>query len=280
MPPSAPTVSSLQHELDVARGLALAAGQLVLGYYGTNVAVERKEGDEPVTRADREASALILEGLGAAFPGDVLISEEGADDLRRLEAGRRVWFIDPIDGTRDFIRGASGFSVMIGLAIAGRPRLGIVYQPVGERLFVAGPGVGATMDDPGGRRALRCSPVRDLGQLRLVASKSHRTPKIDEVKNALGIADELNIGSVGLKLGLIALAERDLYVNPSSKSKAWDTCAPEAILCEAGGRITDLYGAPLSYDAPQLSNQRGLVASNGVAHEDVIARLRPLFPPP
>ena len=113
--------------------------------------------------------------------------------------------------------------------------------------------------------------------MRSEASRSHRTPEIDAVKKALGIDDEMNIGSVGLKLGLIALGERDLYVNPSSKSSAWDTCAPEALLTHAGGRITDLAGAPLTYTSPQLRNERGLLASNGAAHEAVLEKLRPLF---
>lgn len=268
----------LARELDVARSLALSAGKLILGYHGTGIAVDEKAGHEPVTRADREASELILAGLGREFPADVLISEEAPDDARRLEPGRRVWFVDPLDGTRDFIRGLAGFAVMIGLCVERRPRLAAIYQPIGERLYLAAPGVGARLVEPDGERPLRCSPIADLRAIRLVASKSHRTREIDQVKSALGIDDELNIGSVGLKLGLIALAERDLYVNPSSHSKAWDTCAPEALLHEAGGRITDLWGRPLPYDEPDLWHRRGLLASNGLLHDAVLEKLRPLFP--
>jgi 3'(2'), 5'-bisphosphate nucleotidase len=110
-----------------------------------------------------------------------------------------------------------------------------------------------------------------------VASKSHRDPIIDEVRKALGIADELNVGSVGLKLGLIARGTRDLYVNTSSKSSLWDTCGPEAILAEAGGRLSDLYGRPLRYDVEEVRHQHGLVASNGLLHALVLAKIRPLF---
>ena len=267
-------------ELEVARELAVAAGKLILGYFGTDLEVDRKAGDEPVTRADREASELILAGLARAFPDDVRISEEAPDDPRRSAGADRIWFVDPLDGTRDFIKGQPGFAVMIGLCVAGRPRVGVVYQPIGERLFAAAPGAGCRLSEAAGARALACSPTSDLARIRLVASRSHRTAKIDEVKSALGIADELNIGSVGLKLGLIALGERDLYVNPSSRSKAWDTCAPEVILREAGGTLTDLWGEPLRYLAPDLWNRRGLCASNGVLHQAVLARLRPLFPAP
>lgn len=269
----------MERELGVAEALAREAGALILRYFGTDIAVDNKAGNEPVTRADREASELIVRGLREAFPADVIISEEAADDRRRLEPGQRVWFVDPLDGTRDFIRGRKGFSVMIGLCLEGRPAMGVVFQPHGERLYGAAPGSGTWVVDAEGRRPLRCSTITDPGKLRLVASRSHRTPEIDAVKKALGIDDEMNIGSVGLKLGLIALGERDLYVNPSSKSSAWDTCAPEALLVHAGGRITDLAGAPLVYDAPDLRNERGLLASNGVVHDQVVEKLRPLFFP-
>jgi len=277
-------MDAFSREVSVARELALAAGKLILGYRGTGVDVDKKAGDEPVTKADREASELIVDGLSREFPHDIIISEEAADDRRRLEPGHRVWFIDPLDGTRDFIRGLPGFAVMIGLCIGARPRAGVVFQPVGDRLFWASEGHGAWLLGEGGEgseaRRLRVSDTRDVSKVRLVASASHRTGKIDQVKSALGIADELQIGSVGLKLGLIALAERDLYVNPSSKSKTWDTAAPEIILHEAGGRISDLWGTPLRYDAPDMWHRRGLLASNGVLHEDVVARLLPLFPEP
>ncbi len=264
-------------ELLVATGLARAAGKLILRYHGTDVTVDRKAGNEPVTRADREASELIVDGLREAFPEDVLISEEAPDDERRLHGGR-VWFIDPVDGTNDFIKGRAGFSVMIGLCVDARPAVGVIYQPIGDRMFWAETGGGAWLAEGGEPRRLRVSTVSDLDKIRLVASASHRSHQIDDVKNALGISREMNIGSVGLKLGLIAMGEMDLYVNPSSKSKAWDTCAPEALLREAGGKITDLWGEPLHYDRAELHNQRGLLASNGLLHDAVLARLRPLFP--
>jgi 3'(2'), 5'-bisphosphate nucleotidase len=112
--------------------------------------------------------------------------------------------------------------------------------------------------------------------VRLVASKSHRSPDIDRVKERLGIRDEENIGSVGVKLCLIAAGVHDLYVNPQAKTKAWDTCGPEAILVRAGGRLTDLLGAPIRY-TDELAHRRGLVASNGRVHDEVVQRLAPLF---
>jgi 3'(2'), 5'-bisphosphate nucleotidase len=271
--------AALARELEVAERLAREAGALALRYRDGDLRVELKEGDEPVTIVDQRASRIIVAGLAAAFPDDCVVSEEEPQPDKRIGA-ERAWFVDPIDGTKDYIAGRDGFSVMIGLNMRGRPAAGVVYQPVGDRLFAAAPGVGAWFTAPGvAPRRLRVSPVTEVAQIRLVASKSHREGAIDEVKSALGIRDEFNIGSVGLKLGLIALAERDLYVNPSPHCKAWDTSAPEAILHEAGGRMTDMDGTPVRYDQPAAIHARGLVASNGHLHDAVLAKLAPQFPP-
>jgi 3'(2'), 5'-bisphosphate nucleotidase len=269
-------------ELAEALRLARAAGKVVLDVRGGDLGlgVEMKAGDEPVTIADRRSSELIVAGLRAAFPDDVVISEENPDDPARLTA-RRVWYIDPIDGTKDFIRGESGFAVMIGMTEDSVPTVGVVYQAAIDRMFWATPDGGAwteAPDEPAHRMTV--STVNAPGEIRLVASKSHRSDAIDRVKSALGIANELNIGSVGLKLALIALGERDLYVNPWPKCKAWDTCAPEAIIRAAGGVLTDLYGAAVRYDETELARLHGLVASNGHVHEAVIGQLASLFPKP
>jgi 3'(2'), 5'-bisphosphate nucleotidase len=112
-----------------------------------------------------------------------------------------------------------------------------------------------------------------------VASKSHRTGRIDAVKRSLGIDDELNVGSVGLKVALVAQAARDLYVYTGGRTKIWDTCGPEAILSGAGGRLTDVHGQLLSYDQPELYNRQGIVASNGPLHDYVIRSIAPLVGP-
>ncbi|HTL32827.1 MAG TPA: inositol monophosphatase family protein [Kofleriaceae bacterium] len=268
-------------ELLAAIGLARAAGDLVLKYHrGDELGVELKAGDEPVTVADKLASELIVEGLGKRF-SDPIVSEELAlaeGVLQSSQAGR-LWLVDPIDGTKDFIRGSDGFSVMIGLLRAGRPVLGVVHQPAVDpphgRIFIATPDGGAHVVTSKGVAALRVSNVAAASEARLVASASHRGPDIDKVKSALGIDDEQNVGSVGVKLCLIALGLRDLYVNPAAKTKVWDTCAPEAILAGAGGRLSDLFGTPVDYT--ELRQRRGLVASNGHVHQEVVDKLGPLF---
>jgi 3'(2'), 5'-bisphosphate nucleotidase len=260
-------------ELACAVSLARQAGAVVASLRGGELGVDLKPGDEPVTIADHRASQLIVAGVLAAFPRDALISEELAPEPGAL-ARTRVWLIDPIDGTKDFIRGSDGFAVMIGLAVDGQPVVGAVYQPTLDRLFAASP-AGAYVERAGTRAALVVSDVSSAVAARLVASASHRNADIDRVKQTLGIDDEQNIGSVGIKLCLIASGARDLYVNPSGKTKAWDTCAPQAILERAGGKLTDLFGDAL--DNHELRRVHGLVASNGLIHAEVIAKLAPLF---
>lgn len=270
-------MSELAQELTVAIALAREAGALVTALRRGGLDVDRKLGDEPVTQADREADARIVAGLRAAFPGDAVLSEEAPDDGSRLERPR-VWMVDPIDGTKDFIRGEAGFATMIGLVDGDRPALGVVYQPLGDRLYFAVRGQGAFMQEGAAEPVrLHVSDVRSPADIRMVASKSHRDEVIDRVRDELGITDELNVGSVGLKLGLIARGERDLYVNPAGHSKLWDACGPEVILVEAGGRLTDARGALLDYRGTDVRNLRGLIASNGHLHDEVVARLQALF---
>ncbi len=266
-------------ELRVAQELARAAGQAALSYYGTKLRVEHKAGvDEPVTEADYAANNIIVRGLREAFPDDGLLSEESADTEARLTK-RRVWIVDPLDGTSGFIAGNGDFAVQIGLAVAGESALGVVYQPTRNLLQWAARGAGAWVlqnkdIEP---QPLRVSDETDLSHLRLAASRSHRSPRMDRVVQTLGLASEVRRGSVGVKVGLIAARECDLYVHLSSRTRQWDTCAPEAILREAGGRFTDLFGFPYRYNTPDTQNHNGLVATNGAAHSAIIKRLAPLL---
>jgi 3'(2'), 5'-bisphosphate nucleotidase len=266
----------LGSELSCALELARAAGVEVMKLRGGELGVEMKKGDEPVTIADKLANELIVNGLAQRFPHDPCVSEELPSAEATLRAPR-LWLVDPIDGTKDFIRGSDGFSVMIGIALDGKPALGVVHQPALDRTFFATPDGGAHVITRDGVEPLRVSEVIAATDARLVASASHRSADIDRVKQTLGIDNEQNVGSVGVKLCLIAMGVRDLYVNPAAKTKVWDTCGPEAILARAGGRLSDMFGDPVDYT--ELRQPRGLVASNGRVHDEVVAKLSPLFEP-
>ena len=194
-------------------------------------------------------------------PTDAILSEELPDDGSR-QGPRSVWMVDPIDGTRDFILGDDGYAVMIGLCIDGRPTVGVIESTGAPgRPTPAWWGAAPTSRHRRTQHPFVTSSLASSPGIRLVASKSHRTPRVDAIKRALQITDEFNMGSVGLKIGLVAENARDLYVYTGSRTKLWDTCGPEAILVAAGGRITDLDGQPLGYHAAgsvQPPRHRGL----------------------
>ncbi len=269
--------TSFSREAEVARAVAREAANLVASFKGRPLDVRHKPGGEPVSKADLESSALVVSRLREAFPDDAILSEELPDDGSRLRC-QRVWMIDPIDGTRDFLRGEAGYVVMVGFCYQGRPVVGAVAQPETGRIWVGVTGEGAWKEAPGvAQESIHVSSVAQPQAIRLVSSKSHRSDYYQRLRASLGITDELAVGSVGLKLALVAEGSRDLYVYPGSQTKLWDSCAPEAILTAAGGMVTDSDGLPLTYVNPRLHNPRGIVASNGCVHAralDAITRLR------
>jgi 3'(2'), 5'-bisphosphate nucleotidase len=277
--------TSLEHrvyerELRVACDLARAAGAAILAHYEGPLDIEQKNYDddvEPVTQADRIANELIVTQLKREFPDDGILAEESVDTKRRLEKSR-VWMVDPLDGTSGFIAGNGDFAVQIGLAEDGRCVLGVVYLPLTGVLFRAVQGEGTWIERP--QFAPERAWVSDNGTLssmRLAASRSHRSPRMNKVVSRLGFREEVQRGSVGIKIGLLVEKQCDVYIHLSPRTKQWDTCAPEVILTEAGGRITDLFGYPLNYNVPDVNNRNGLVASNGVSHDRIIETLAPLL---
>ena len=272
--------TSYDREMSIALQLAREAGAAILEIYDGPLEIEQKAGAndrEPVTQADRLANEIIVQRLGKEFPEDGILAEESIDTERRLGKSR-VWMIDPLDGTTGFIEGNGDFAVQIGLAENGECVLGVVYQPLTGVLYRAVRGGGAWVERPEAEpERTRVSDHMDLATMRLAASRSHRSPRMDRVVQSFGVKQEVRRGSVGIKVGLIVEQQCDLYVHLSPRTKQWDTCAPEIILQEAGGKLTDLFGQPLRYNSPEVQNRNGIVASNGVAHQEVIAALGPLL---
>jgi 3'(2'), 5'-bisphosphate nucleotidase len=267
--------NQLARELDVALHLAHEAGDAILAHYQTGLPVDRKAGNEPVTAADHAADRIISEGIRAAFPDDGILTEESDDDRSRLEK-ERVWIVDPLDGTTEFITETGEFAVQIALAIRGQPALGVVYQPAKGRLFRAVRGGGAFQVCDGQTTRLAVSSESDPARMCLVASRSHYSDLIEAARQALGIAAVNQVGSVGLKVGMVARAECDLYL-ATTISKEWDLCAPHAVLLEAGGVLTTLCGEPLVYNKSDVTECNGLIASNGHAHGRIVRAIAPLL---
>jgi 3'(2'), 5'-bisphosphate nucleotidase len=267
-------------EIKEAVNLARTAGEAILAKYGKPLRVEQKSHDndiEPVTQADRIANELIVIGLKTQFPGDGILAEESVDTERRLRKSR-VWMVDPLDGTNGFIDGNGDFAVQIGLVQDGECVAAVVYLPLTDVLYRAVLGDGTWIERPELEpEKAAVSDRRTFAEMRLAASRSHRSPRMNKVVQHFGFREEVQRGSVGIKVGLLVEEQCDLYIHLSGRTKQWDTCAPQLVLTEAGGRMTDLFGRPLNYNVPDVNNRNGLVASNGVSHDLIIENLAPLL---
>ncbi|MEZ4286601.1 MAG: 3'(2'),5'-bisphosphate nucleotidase CysQ [Polyangiales bacterium] len=259
----------LEKELAVASELALEAGKILMQIYNTDYDVAYKSKSDPVTEADTRSNAYLVAALSQHFPNDGIVAEENVNHGDALQKSR-CWYVDPVDGTKEFIAKNGEFAVMLGLAIDGVSQLGVVYQPEHDRLYRGVVNSGASLIHRGVEASLRVSDVSDPAKLRLVVSRSHRDEATDRFVRQLGITDEIKSGSVGLKVGLIAEQRADVYVHISDKSSAWDACGPEAILKAAGGRFTKLSGEPYRYGSEDMQNRGGIFACNAAAYDRVL----------
>lgn len=238
---------------------ARAAGAEILKLVERGFEIETKCDESPVTICDRAAEQIILEFLRQAAPGVPVIAEEEVS-AGRIPAHKDTYFlVDPLDGTKEFIRGGDDYTVNIGLIADGQPKLGVVYQPAVDRLWAGLVGEGAFVEADGERRAIHC---RELGDSRAaVASKSHFTQSTaDYLAQAIGLCDHVSVGS-SLKFCIVAEGKADIYPRLSPTSE-WDTAAGHAVLLAAGGRVDGLDGSPLTYGKKAFLN-RGFCATAG-----------------
>lgn len=259
----------LTAEIELASTLAREAATIVNTFYVGSSEVRYKSHNEPVTEADRSANLHIVSRIQAAFPEDGILSEESKDNLNRLTKAR-VWIIDPLDGTKEFIARNGEFSIMIGLAIGGSAVMGVIMQPDPGLLYVGAVNFGAYLYEQGERIPLAVSDQTDISRMVMVSSRSHRQQIVDKVRKDLRITRERVSGSVGLKVGLISRQLADLYVHPSPGCKEWDICAPHALLEAAGGQITDCWGNPIVFNKRDVRAHNGLLASNGQTHDQIV----------
>jgi 3'(2'), 5'-bisphosphate nucleotidase len=260
-------------ELATAERAAMAAGAVILRHYGTELAVETKSDDSPVTIADKQANAAIVEILRAAFPADAILSEESPDDAARLTQ-RRVWIVDPLDGTRDFIGRTGQFAVHVALAVDGEAVVGAVYQPVTGALYSAQAGGGAWRRQGGDREQIAVSDRAAQDALRVGVSRMNPQSVVGKALEAARMTGQaVPMGASSKHVALAAGALETVICFGAEHE--WDTAAPEVVIREAGGRLTDGEGKPFRYNQADTLHRRGSVASNGVCHELVLEIIRP-----
>lgn len=254
--------------------LVRKAGEKISEIYQRAPKVYEKEDGSVVTQADLASQRIILSGLRKYGYG--FLSEESRDDLSRLKK-EKIWIIDPLDGTRDFLDRTDQFSIMVALIYEREPILGVVYQPVGDKMYFAEKGNGAYVKEDGEPlRKLEASNVTYLSDACMVVSRSH----LSDCERSFLAGNKVSrinyVGSIGVKLGLIAEGKADSYISFSNKTCQWDICAPEIVLKEAGGEVTDLKGEHFIYNRPQIRNLNGIIAGNKAIHGEIIRKLQHL----
>jgi 3'(2'), 5'-bisphosphate nucleotidase len=265
------------HRAALLEGLvavSLEAGAEIWRIFQEDFEVLVKADTSPVTVADQAAEAIILKALARLAPDVPVVAEEEAAAGRIPDVAERFFLVDPLDGTKEFIKRGTDFTVNIALVENRTPTMGVVYAPARSQLYagdVAGGTAWTAEAAPGATIAAERRPlaVRPLGaRLTAVASKSHDTPETEAYLRACDVAERVSIGS-SLKFCLLADAEADLYPRPAPTCE-WDTGAGHAVLVAAGGRVFGLDGAPLAYGKPRFFNP-GFVAT-GPFEPPVLAR--------
>jgi len=235
------------------------AGEAILEIVRRGFEVESKRDLSPVTEADRAAELIILAALARAAPGVPVIAEEEVAAGRIPAHGDTYYLVDPLDGTKEFVRGGDDYTVNIGLIEAGEPKLGVVFAPATGRLHKGCVGIGAWLDDGAGLREIR---TRERSQeLVAVASKSHlNQATVDYLEEAVGGCGYVAVGS-SLKFCIVAEGKADIYPRASPTSE-WDTAAGHAVLLAAGGLVDGPDGSALRYGKQAFLN-RAFVATSG-----------------
>lgn len=233
---------------DVLEHLALAAGEEIMAVMREGVSIQVKPDLSPVTEADQRAEAVILAGLAKAFPGIPVVAEEEAADGRVPECGSLFFIVDPLDGTKEFVAGNHDFTVNIALIENAVPVAGIVYAPIYALAWIGCEGKAEKLTIQEGRivqrTALACH--QPGSQMRVVASRSHRSPQTEAFLSALpDTCTTLAVGS-SIKFCFLADGSADLYPR-FSRTMEWDTAAGDAVLRCAGGRTLVADGQPLAY---------------------------------
>jgi len=238
--------------LDTLHSIAVRAGHEILTIYNTDFDVELKGDNSPVTAADKKAETLITQAIKAEITADFpIIGEEAFSDGQAPSlSGGPFWLVDPLDGTKEFVKRSGEFTVNIALIDAGRPIAGVVHTPAQGHVFMGSPH-GATADLGNGPQPIRCRTWPTEGLTALV-SKSHKTPETDDFLSQYTIHEEIGAGS-SLKFCAVAQGHADIYPR-LGRTMEWDTAAGHAVLRAAGGTVLDLDGKELLYGKPGFEN--------------------------
>ena len=263
-----PFSSKIEH-VDIVIDAMIRAGEKILEIYESNFEVEKKDDNSPITKADLESNKIIKESLlQTKIP---ILSEEDADDKSRTDSDK-VWIVDPLDGTQDFVNKTGEFTVMVGLVENHVPIMGLVYWPTEKKLYFAEKGLGAFCHDSEGWAKISVRGVEEVTESLALVSRHHLSDKEKKMLEQLEIKNTANIGS-SLKVMEIASGRADIYLTSTNKMKQWDTAASHCIISEAGGKMTDISGNDLVYNTESVNHENGLLVTNGIIHEEIVSKI-------
>ena len=233
-------MNDLRRAAEIARDLVREAGELVASMQGKVAVREKGDSQGPVTDADLAAEKVLLAGIGAAFPDDAILSEESHTEVD--VAARRIWCVDPIDGTREYVKGLGEYACQAGLLVDGEPVAGALGVPAEGRVFWGWRGGGAWLDD----QPIEMPAIGSIGDAVAIHSRSH-AEGIQELLSRLGVARSIAVGGCGFKISRLLLGDAHLYIHARRGTTWWDTVAPAALVLAAGGYAGDARGHPLDF---------------------------------
>jgi 3'(2'), 5'-bisphosphate nucleotidase len=245
-----PPFANPLNEATIAINAAIQASKAVMEIYAQDFVTEHKDDDSPITKADLQSNQIIKEILSSS--GLPILSEEDEDDKSRLKH-EKIWIVDPLDGTSDFVNRTGEFTIMIALVEKQKPVLGIISRPTTNMLFLAQRGSGAFVFEQESWRRLAVSKTNELKKCNAVGSRFHLTEVEKEFFKSLGVESFASRGS-SLKVAEICMGMADIYLTTSNKIKQWDTCASYCLVTESGGKMTDMYGNDIPYNTERLNH--------------------------
>ena len=247
----------------------IQAGERIREIYDTDFEVNKKDDDSPITKADLESNKILRSVLEKT--GIPILSEEDVDDKSRLTS-EKVWIVDPLDGTQDFVNRTGEFTILVGLVENHVPVMGLVYLPIKKILYFAEKGMGAFCYDLNKWEKISVRNVDDVSKCLALVSRHHLSGKEKKILDHLGITNTLTIGST-LKVMEISSGRGDIYLTTTNKMSQWDTCASWCVISEAGGKMTDILGNDLVYNTESVKHENGLLVTNGVVHEMIVSKI-------
>lgn len=259
-------------ELGIALDAAIKAGQAVMEIYKNDFSVATKGDDSPVTEADLASNRIIAERL--AKSGYHILSEEDKDEIGRLSE-KRLWIVDPLDGTADFVGKTGEFTIMIALVEDKRPILGVINWPAGNTIYAAQKERGAFEYHDNKWKKITVRDTGELGQAEAIGSRTHLSDEEKKIIKKLGISNFTSIGS-SLKVCKIASGRADVYLTTTDMMKEWDSCASSCIISEAGGMMTDMNGNEITYNNKIVNHKNGILVTNGILHNKILEKIRDL----